>query len=138
MRPFRCRGLKSKRADCLNCPYEECRYDRPESSIGYPYRKKYEHKIKRDYIIRRELTTNCGGFKISYVKGTTRQASTTDVEKAMKMTLEEARRAARCVRKHISERTKLFIVRKDEELERLKKQACVDIDGDSCRDGVGD
>ena len=121
MEAFRCRGLKSKRADCLNCPYEECRYDRPERSIGYPYRKKYEHKIKRDYIIRRELTTNCGGFKISYVRGMTRQASTTDVEKAMKMTLEDARRIVRHVAEYASERTKLFIVRKDEELERLKK-----------------
>lgn len=136
MAEFKCRGLSSKREDCLNCPYEECRYDRPESSIGYPYRKKYEHKIKRDYIIRRELTTNCGGFRISYVKGTTRQASTTDVEKAMKMTLEEARHTVRRAAEYVSERTKLFIVRKDEELERLKKQACVDIDGDSCRDGV--
>lgn len=123
MGKFVCKGLESEPEQCLNCPFDECRYDVIKTPKYKKFIKPYEHKIKRDYIIKREHFSKSGGYKVSYVVSYKQNYcnSTSTIDKAMKFTRDEVRIAARVVSKIVSDRTKISIIRKDEELERLKK-----------------
>lgn len=118
-----CDGLMSSREQCLSCPYEDCVFDNNQKPKEYKVeKKKYVTKKGCNYILRRELVTLYRGSKVSYVTGAS-GGSSSDIKKAMRCTYEEAKVLKKIVEKTVSNRTRIKIVRKDEEIERITKES---------------
>ena len=112
-----CNGGSPSIEQCLNCPYDDCKYD-----DIVPERFPREHKKKRSvYIIRRVLRAKKGSVRTSYITSytTARAHSSTVISKAMKFTGKEARTAIELIKGLVSDRSELTIVKRSEEIERI-------------------
>ena len=125
-----CKGLESTEQQCLNCPFEMCRYDSAEVSKLTRKPPVRRSSAERPWIIRKESHFRKGGFRVSYItsfrgsKGTNSRA-----ERAMRFTRDEARNALRMLANTFPDTSKLIIVKRDEEIEKNKKASGVLVDG---------
>lgn len=109
-----CNGGSPSIEQCLNCPYDDCKYD-------YFDHTEPKKDRRREYLIKRILRAKNGNVKVSYVSSyTTKRAdSSAVIENAMRLTEKEAKEAIKAVRGLVSDRTDLIIVKRSEEIERI-------------------
>ena len=128
-----CKGLDATKEECLNCPFDKCRYDFSKSVPRKMYVRK--DNAERPWIIRKESRFKKGGFRVSYITSYRGGNGTnSDVKKAMKFSREEARRALRILDGKFPETAKLIRVKRDEEIEKITKGCSVLADGVSGSD----